>query len=109
MDDLWRLLPLDAVGKIDEEAPPQDTRLPLLRAERAARAIVRFREGKIHLLLGGTVAELPYLSIASVRDGFIRFRPGAGCSGWRSRAAILCWRRPKCAAPSRWRSTGRRW
>lgn len=79
VDDLWRLLPLDAVGKIDEEAPPQDTRL--LRAERAARAIVRFREGEIDLLLGGTVAELPYLSIANVRDGFIRFDPVQGLFG----------------------------
>lgn len=77
--DLWRLLPLDALGHVDEEAEQRAVRL--LRAERSARAIVRFREGDADLMLGGTVAELPYVSIAGVRDGFVRFDPVQGLFG----------------------------
>lgn len=76
---VWRLQPITAVGAIDEGAPPREMRV--LRAERAAKGVVRFREGAIDLLLGGTVAELPYVSIAGVRDGFVRFDPVQGLFG----------------------------
>lgn len=78
-DDLWLLQPLDSVGNVNDEAPARERRL--LRAERASRGIVRFREGEIDLFLGGTVAELPYLPIANIRDGFIRFDPVQGLFG----------------------------
>lgn len=78
-DDFWSLWPLDVVGNVNDEAAQRDIRI--IRAERAARAIVRFREGEADLLLGGTVTELPYISIAGVRDGFVRFDPVQGLFG----------------------------
>lgn len=77
--DIWRLLPLDALGHVDEEAERRAVRV--LRADRPAQAIVRFREGEADLLLGGAVSELPYISIAGVRDGFVRFDPVQGLFG----------------------------
>lgn len=76
---VWRLQPITAVGALAEDAPQREMRT--LRAERAAKAIVRFREGEADFLLGGTLAELPYLSVAGVKDGFIRFDPVQGLFG----------------------------
>lgn len=78
-DDVWLLQPLDSLGNVEDEAPARERRL--LRAERASRGIIRFREGEIDLLLGGTVAELPYLSIANIRESFVRFDPVQGLFG----------------------------
>lgn len=77
--DLWRLMPLDIVGKVNEDAARRDIRI--LRAERAARAIVRFGQDRVDLVLGGTVAELPYVSIAKVNDSAMRFDPVLGLFG----------------------------
>lgn len=76
---VWRLQPINAVGALAEEAPQRDVRL--IRAERAAKAVVRFREREADLVLGGTVADLPYVSVAGVRDGFVRFDPVQGLFG----------------------------
>lgn len=78
-DGVWRLQPLDALGKVEEEAPRREIRL--LRAERAARAIVRFGRGESDLVLGGTVAELPYVSLGGINDNAIRFDPVQGLFG----------------------------
>ncbi len=77
--DVWRLLPLDSVGKVNEDAPQSDVRI--IRAERAARAIVRFGKNDNDLMLGGTVAELPYVTIANINDNAMRFDPVQGLFG----------------------------
>lgn len=76
---LWRLMPINLVGKVDEDAPRRDIRL--LRAEKASRAIVRYGQNGADLVLGGTIAELPYVSIARINDNAMRFDPVQGLFG----------------------------
>lgn len=73
------LKPVDAIGDVGVAADKRDLRL--LRAESAARAIVRFRKRDTDLVLGGTLAELPYVTLAKVRDDTVRFDPVLGLFG----------------------------
>ncbi len=59
--------------------PPRDTRL--LRAERAALAIVRFRAGGTALVLGGRYSDLPMLLRARIDQDDIRVDPVQGLLG----------------------------
>ncbi len=77
--DLWRLMPINIVGNVDEDAARRDIRM--LRAEKASRAVVRFGQRGSDLVLGGTIAELPYLAIAGINDNAIRFDPVQGLFG----------------------------
>lgn len=59
--------------------PPRDTRL--LRAERSALAIVRFREGEAALVLGGRYSDLPMVLRARIDQDDIRIDPVQGLLG----------------------------
>ncbi|WP_419723219.1 ABC transporter substrate-binding protein [Sphingobium aromaticiconvertens] len=61
------------------ETPTRDKRL--LRAERAARAIIRFREGAAALVLGGRYSDLPLALRAQIDQDDIRIDPVQGLLG----------------------------
>jgi oligopeptide transport system substrate-binding protein len=61
------------------EPPARDRRL--LRAERAAVAILRFREGTAALVLGGRYSDLPLVLRARIDQGDIRIDPVQGLLG----------------------------
>lgn len=66
----------------DEDAasiPPEQTRL--LRAESAALAIIRFREGGSALVLGGRFSDLPLLVPAGIDKDAVRIDPVQGLFG----------------------------
>ncbi|MDR7156606.1 peptide/nickel transport system substrate-binding protein [Sphingobium xenophagum] len=67
----------DAVD--DEPVPPSQTRV--LRAESAALAVIRFREGQAALVLGGRFADLPLLLPAGVERDAVRTDPVQGLLG----------------------------
>jgi peptide/nickel transport system substrate-binding protein len=63
----------------DEPVPPWDMRV--LRAERAALAIIRFREGDAALVLGGRFTDLPLLVPAGIDRKAVRVDPVRGLLG----------------------------
>ena len=63
----------------DEPVPPWQTRV--LRAERAALAIIRFREGDAALVLGGRFTDLPLLVPAGIDRDNVRIDPVRGLLG----------------------------
>ncbi|SCW37493.1 peptide/nickel transport system substrate-binding protein [Sphingobium faniae] len=76
------LKPLDKA----EEAHEAEVAIPawqtrILRAERAALAIVRFREGGTELVLGGRYADLPLLVPSGVDRDAVRVDPVQGLLG----------------------------
>lgn len=75
--DTLSLAPRTAPAEGEEpEFPPV-----ALTGERAARAIVRFREGKTDLVLGGTYLDWPLVGIADLPERAIRFDPADGLFG----------------------------
>lgn len=64
-----------------EEPAPEPARTVRLRGERAAKAIVRFKEGKADLVLGGTYRDWPLLQAASLPARAIRVDPAEGLFG----------------------------
>lgn len=89
----YRRLPLTGATKLapvgpslgddgePEEGPPPPWQTRILRAERAAMAIVRFREGQAALVLGGRFADLPLLVPAGVDRDAVRVDPVQGLLG----------------------------
>ena len=76
------LTPIDrATGDdaTDEPLPLWQTRI--LRAERAALAIIRFREGDADLVLGGRFTDLPLLVPAGIDRNTVRVDPVRGLLG----------------------------
>ena len=76
------LTPADQPGDADgdeEPVPPRDLRV--LRAERAAMAIVRFVQGDAALVLGGRFTDLPLLVPAGVERNAVRADPVQGLFG----------------------------
>ena len=76
------LTPADQPGGADgedEATPPRDLRV--LRAERAAMAIVRFQQGGAALVLGGRFTDLPLLVPAGVERNAVRADPVQGLFG----------------------------
>ncbi|MEK7342912.1 MAG: ABC transporter substrate-binding protein [Pseudomonadota bacterium] len=74
------LTPIDRTGlEEDEPIPPWQTRV--LRAERAALAIVRFRDGDAALVLGGRYSDLPLLVPAGIDRKDVRVDPVQGLLG----------------------------
>lgn len=65
-----------------ENGPPPPNRLRILRAERAALAIIRFREGKSAMVLGGRFSDLPMLVPAGVDRDNVRIDPVQGLLGF---------------------------
>ncbi|WP_066524909.1 ABC transporter substrate-binding protein [Sphingobium sp. EP60837] len=75
------LSPVDRVGSGEDEPPAQPGETRILRAERAALAIIRFREGKAAMVLGGRFADLPLLVPAGVDRDAVRIDPVQGLLG----------------------------
>lgn len=73
------LTPEEAPGAAEKPPEPKDLRL--LQAERAAKAVVRFENGGTDLVLGGTLADLPYVTLAQVDGRSVRFDPVQGLFG----------------------------
>lgn len=53
----------------------------IVRAERASKAMVRFERNKVDLVLGGTLAEFPYIAMSDVPTRAVRFDPVQGFLG----------------------------
>lgn len=66
-------------GGDDQPVPEWQTRL--LRAERPALAIIRFREGDAALVLGGRYSDLPFLVPAGIDRDDVRVDPVRGLLG----------------------------
>lgn len=64
-----------------EEGAPPAWQTRILRAERAALAIIRFREGGSALVLGGRFADLPLLVPAGIDRDMVRIDPVQGMLG----------------------------
>lgn len=77
------LTPVDrSTGDDDaEEEPVPPSRLRVLRAERAALGIVRFREGRSELMLGGRFADVPLLIPAGIDRDAVQIDPVQGLLG----------------------------
>lgn len=76
--DTVLLAPRTATEPETESNPLYDVRLT---GERAAKAIVRFREEDSDLVLGGTYLHWPIVPIADIDEGAIRFDPADGLFG----------------------------
>ena len=77
---------LTPIDRLSDDDDAEDTPVPawqtrVLRAERAALAIVRFREGQAALVLGGRLADLPLLVPAGVDRDAVRADPVQGLLG----------------------------
>lgn len=76
------LTPID-----DPMAPPEDVdnapewRDRILRAERPAKAIMRFAAKDVDVVMGGTIADLPYVTLAEVDRKAVRIDPVQGLFG----------------------------
>lgn len=77
------LTPVDRATGDDEaaEEPIPPAQLRVLRAERAALAIIRFREQRAALVLGGRFADLPLLVPAGIDRDAVRADPVQGLLG----------------------------
>ncbi|MET0371919.1 MAG: ABC transporter substrate-binding protein [Sphingobium sp.] len=65
----------------DEDGPVPATQMRVLRAERSAMAIVRYRQGEAALVLGGRFSDLPLLVSADIDRGEVRLDPVRGLLG----------------------------
>ncbi len=65
----------------DDDAPGQRPDSVLLRYERAALAITRFKDDSSDLVTGGTLADWPVVRAAKMRPGVLRFDAGQGLFG----------------------------
>lgn len=72
----------DPLADPDAPKPEGETRDDrILYAERAARSVMRFVNEDADLVLGGTIADLPYLSLAGVDGRAVRIDPVDGLFG----------------------------
>lgn len=69
---------------VDPARPEQaQARYPVrLRVSRAAVAVVRYDRGYADLVLGGTLADLPYARVVKVPNAQLKFDPAAGLFGF---------------------------
>jgi peptide/nickel transport system substrate-binding protein len=65
----------------EESGGPELSRDIVLRGERAALAVARFRRGASDLVTGGTLGDLPIARAAAPEAGRLRFDPVAGLFG----------------------------
>lgn len=75
------LTPVDRTTGDDPDEPPSPSQTLVLRAERAALAIIRFRERDAALVLGGRFTDLPLLVPAGVDRNSVRVDPVNGLLG----------------------------
>ncbi|KKW93345.1 ABC transporter substrate-binding protein [Sphingobium chungbukense] len=77
-----KLVPVErATNESGDELPVPAWQTRILRAERAALAIVRFQQGEAALVLGGRFADLPLLVPAGVDRDDVRIDPVQGLLG----------------------------
>ena len=83
MGNALSLTPIDRSSGDDEapDAPIAPAQMRVLRAERAALAIVRFRAGQSALVLGGRFADLPLLIRSGIDRDAVRADPVQGLLG----------------------------
>src|SRR3546814_2444599 len=78
----WLLTPVrDESDSGEEEPPAPRSARRVLRAERIAVGIVRFRTGLTGLVLGGRYSDFPLLSVANVDQDDVRVDPVHGLFG----------------------------
>jgi len=77
--DALLLTPVDVLNEDDE--PVDERKLRVMRAERAAKSVVRFKNGLTDLVLGGSLADLPYVTLAEIDGRSVRFDPVQGLFG----------------------------
>jgi peptide/nickel transport system substrate-binding protein len=65
----------------DEDTVSRPEQRIVLRGERAALAIARFRHGSADLVAGGTAGDLPIVRVADLPGGALRFDPVSGFLG----------------------------
>lgn len=65
----------------DPDVDDAESSIRLLRAERPTRAIVRFQQRLTDLVLGGTLADIPYVSLAEINSKAVSFDPVQGLFG----------------------------
>ncbi len=65
----------------DEVAVEPEIARVILRGERAAMAIARFREQRGGLVTGGTIADWPIVRVAQLRASLVRIDPAQGLFG----------------------------
>ena len=75
------LSPVDRTGNGEDDPPAQPWETRILRAERSALAIIRFRGGKAAMVLGGRFADLPLLVPAGIDRDAVRVDPVQGLLG----------------------------
>jgi peptide/nickel transport system substrate-binding protein len=73
------LTPVETNGS--GETPPIERENRLLRSERASKAIMRFASRQADLMLGGTLAEMPYVTLADIDRNAVRFDAVSGLFG----------------------------
>ncbi|MEO8724080.1 MAG: ABC transporter substrate-binding protein [Sphingobium sp.] len=66
---------------VTDDAAPQLWQNRVLRSESAAKAIMRFVDHQADLVTGGSVAELPYLTLAEVDRAAVHLDPVQGLFG----------------------------
>lgn len=70
-------------GSSDPEAPPPDAREDvLLRFERPALAVARFKAKRSDMVLGGTFLDWPVMAAADITPANLRIDPAAGLFGF---------------------------
>ncbi len=83
--DRWgrglRLTPVADLADAQDDAPAPPSAQRILRADRSAVAILRFREGASSLVLGGRYADLPIILAARIEPRAIRIDPVQGLLG----------------------------
>ncbi len=72
---------LTPVVPSDEDGPIPDYDYRILRAERAAKAVARFRAGLSALVLGGRLSDLPLLNRAEIEKQAVHIDPVQGLFG----------------------------
>lgn len=79
---MFTLTPHPGEMLLEDDVPPQpDTTKVILRGERAAMAIARFREQRGGLVTGGTIADWPIVRAAQLRANLVRIDPAQGLFG----------------------------
>ena len=75
------VIALEALVPKDEAEDPQVHYPVNVRSERAALSLVRFKQGTVATVLGGTFADLPVARAASLPPAQLRFDPAQGLFG----------------------------
>jgi len=79
---IFTLTPHPAEMLLEDDVPPTpDADRIVLRGERAAMAISRFRDQRGGMVTGGTIADWPVVRVAQLRESLVRIDPAQGLFG----------------------------